>query len=231
MPLVKPSPLTWTLRLKSHRTTILLHVSPTTPWSDIKAELLRALQQTSSNESSPTLNGQPLPSSANDVLFARLIDPNRPEAGWTSLGPEDLDAAENNDDDEELGDIDDELFGGGKGKAKATSAARQKQKQAGFRDCPQGCGLRENAIVAFRFRGAAPAAPSASSAAVGLGVHKGAVDDEGYVDEDMDDGAQPSREWDVVLPQFEDVYGINELEPDDELATPRARKVADFAGI
>lgn len=218
MPLTNPTSQTWTLRLKSSRTTVLLHVSPTHSWTAIKTELLHALRLTNPDG---LLNGNTIPDSPEDVLLAKAIDANKLELGWTSLEPEDQD-----DNDEDMfGEDEEEPQGKGKGKAKAG-----RPKAGAFKECPQGAGLRDGAAVAFKFRGAKT---QSSTAATGLGLDEGFVDDEDNENSLQQTPRRPggaSSEWDVVLPQYEDVYGLGELEPDDELATPKPNKFADFGG-
>lgn len=205
MPITVPSPQTWTLRLKSNRTTVYLHVIPTTPFTAIKSELLHALYTTNPEG---LLDGNTIPSDPTEVLFAKPIDPANLEAGWTSLEAEDQESEL-----EELFDDEEEEVRGKKGKAKANQA----NKKNNWRDTPQGAGLTDSAAVAFRFRHAAPVE---RAPAVGLGL------DEGFVDEDEERKAQGP--WHVVLPQYEDVYGLGDLEPDDEIVTPKANKFKDF---
>lgn len=130
--------------------------------------------------------------------------------------------------DAEAENADEELFeeeGGdvkpkGKGKGRASLNGKA---SGGLTDCPRGAGLRDGAAVAFRFRGAAKTKGTAEKEA-GLGVDEGFVD----ADDNDEDGVDG---WDVVLPQYEDVYGIGELQPDDEIVTPKPNKFADFAAV
>ncbi|TID16091.1 hypothetical protein E2P81_ATG08950 [Venturia nashicola] len=75
----------WTLRLKHHKTTILLHVSPLTTPTSIKTSLLKAL-----NERLPSgnLNGYPIPKDASDIRLAKAVDPLELEQGWEELSPD-----------------------------------------------------------------------------------------------------------------------------------------------
>ncbi|KAE9991917.1 hypothetical protein EG327_010595 [Venturia inaequalis] len=79
------TPNPWTLRLKHHKTTILLHVSPFTTPNSIKTSLLKAL-----NERMPsgTLNGHPIPKDASDIRLAKAIDPLELEQGWEEITPD-----------------------------------------------------------------------------------------------------------------------------------------------
>ncbi|KAL2350818.1 hypothetical protein BJ546DRAFT_890890 [Cryomyces antarcticus] len=171
-----PTPLTWTIRLKQRTRTVLLHADPLQRIDTIKAELLRALKQTSKDG---MLYGLAIPEDASDVLLARPNDILDPQSGWTSL-------------DEDEGTKN----GKGKGKAKATApstAAGNKRKRgttAGALDCLQGLGLKDNAVLAFKFRQARE-------------DRGGDNDDEGLGLED--------EEWDVVIPSFEDQYGVENL--------------------
>lgn len=206
MPLVNPTSSTWTLRLKNNKTTIYIHVDRLTPFINIKEELLHALKATNR---SGLLHGNTIPDSPEDILFARAVDPNNLEAGWQSLEPEDQE-----EDVEALFDQEEEeaVKAKGKGKAKAASS------RGVFKECPAGAGLRDNAALAFRFRGSTPVEKGPR---VGLGL------DEGFVDED-EDKVPGYGVWDVELPKYEDVYGIGELQPDEEMLTPKANKFADF---
>lgn len=97
----------------------------------------------------------------------------------------------------------DEAAGKGKGKAKAKSAS--------YKDCPLGSGLRDGGIVAFKFRGAEGAKAEAEDIDEGVGL-----------DEDVKNG------FDVILPTFEDVYGLEGLVPDDQLGTPKASRHSEW---
>ncbi|KAI9653695.1 MAG: hypothetical protein M1831_005723 [Alyxoria varia] len=83
----KPTPLTWTIRFKNGKSTILLHVEPSQSLGSVKSELLNALRQRNPNGN---LNGAAIPEQANDVLLARQIDSANPDKGWTRLDEADL---------------------------------------------------------------------------------------------------------------------------------------------
>lgn len=179
MPIADPTPTTWSLRFKSHKTTIILFVDRMQTFHAIKTELLHALSETSADGQ---FNDIPIPSNPDDVLFAKPVDFNNPDAGWQSLEADAL-------------GIDDELFGdegNGKGKGKA------KAKGAEVKDCPLGVGLRDGCAVAFKFKGQKPRKKTPEPEA-----------DEGLGFEEDE-----PKEWDVILPQYEDVYGLENLEPD-----------------
>lgn len=133
----KPTPQTWTLRFKTHKTTLFLHIDKTQTFASIKTELLAALQETQVKPPhNGTLNGVPIPENADDILLARPVDFNDLEAGWESL--------------EDLGDEDiitDEVTPKAKGKGRSSVS-----NTGGFRECPLGAGLRDGCVVAFRFR-------------------------------------------------------------------------------
>ena len=90
----------------------------------------------------------------------------------------------------------------GKGKAKA--------KANSHRDCPLGAGLKDMCPVAFRFKDQ-KLAPKDEDEDEGLGL-----------EDDIE-----AAGWNVELPKFEDVYGLENLVPDDQLVTPKASKFAD----
>ncbi|OCL12804.1 hypothetical protein AOQ84DRAFT_352331 [Glonium stellatum] len=130
-----PSPLTWTLRLKHHKTTVLLHCDPLQTFQSIKTALLAAL-----NETNPTgtLNNRPLPSSPDEIILGRPVDLNNPERGF-SLGEW----------EKARGGLDaDESEGAGKGKGKRKSIAGEGM---GTKDCLKGAGLRDGVVLAFRW--------------------------------------------------------------------------------
>lgn len=258
MPLTHPSPTTWTLRLKSGKTTIFLYVEPLSSFTAIKTELLHVLRTTATPPAAPPVlfNGNPIPDTPDDVLLARPVDPENLHRGWLSIDRED-DSADGDDDDDD-NDIDDDIFGDKeagpatpKPKQKAVfpkpkpaaagplrsaatkqsasaSASSSKQKQEASKDCPLGAGLRDMSTLAFRFRDA-PLAPDPEPAAPGLGF------DEGYMDEEQHAMMEQNRNvgekgWGVVVPVFDDIYGVGELTvPDDELdLTPRAGRFAEY---
>lgn len=175
-----PTPQTWTLRLKSHRTTILLHIDPLQSFSSIKTTLHTALSETgiSASASSPPLR---LPASPSAIQLGRPIDPLDATRGFT------LGEWETPDSDDEVA-IEDEASSKGKGKGKAAKAAGLKGKKEGAadgaRDCPKGAGLKDGAVLAFRWDG--DGGP--------LGEGAGEHDEE--------------RMWGVTLASFEDAYGV-----------------------
>ena len=172
----KPTSSTWTIRFKHHRTTILLHIDPQQTFSTIRADLLKAISDTNPNG---TFNNQTIPRNPDNVLLARPIDPNDLTYGWELLQRSD-------------GDDDSGLSGKGKGKGKAGVSATggKARKENRFEDCPQGAGLKDGSVVAFKFKSTEDAGWQA-------------VDGEGE-DEDI---AIPTEEWDVVVPSMEETYG------------------------
>lgn len=132
-----PTPQTWTLRLKSHRTTVLLHTDPLSTFDTLKSKLYTALTETGLQltEHGPSIA---LPSSFSDIQLGRPLDPLDPSAGFTLGEWEDVE-----DDDVAIEDEADQ----GKGKGKAA------RKTASAKDCPKGAGLRDGAVLAFRWAG------------------------------------------------------------------------------
>ena len=189
MPSTHPNPKTWILRFKSHRTTILLHIDPLQTFSTIKAELLNALEQTHRDG---TLDGQPIPKNSDEILLAGPRDHND-----LSLGFESIESAIDEESDAVVG------AGKGKGKGKAAAASNASNSKAAvgrggkgqLKDCPQGVGLRDHGVVAFKFRRKEDEVMSSVES----------EDDEGIAvsREDM----QVEEDWDVVVPSFEETYG------------------------
>jgi len=200
MPVTDLSPDVWTIKFKNARTTVVLHVYQLQTLSSVKVELLHAL-----NSACPSgeLNGMTLPESPDDIELAKPRDFSNVESrAWQSI---ELDAQD---------DFDADLFGAGgditpKGKGKG----KAKAKGAGHKDSPLGAGLKDMCAVAFRFKGQKQLAiPVHDDVDEGLGLEDDVVPDA--------DG------WHVELPKFEDVYGLNDLVPDDQLTTPKANKFA-----
>lgn len=183
-----PNPKDWILRFKSNHTTVLLHVDPLQSFTSIKQEILKALAQT---HPEGVLNGYPIPQNANDVLLARPHDVNDLNQGFESIEPK-LSS---------LGSDSDAVVGAGKGKGKApvvnSKAASGRGSKAQWKDCPQGAGLRDHGIVAFKFRREEDEAlPSVEQDEDDDGIVVSKEDMRGLVEE-----------WDVVVPSFEETYG------------------------
>ena len=184
-PSIKPTSTTWTLRFKFARTTILLHVDPLQPLPSVRAELLKAVQQTFPSGS---MHGTTIPESESDIMLARPVDDADLELGWEALEVDDL----------ALGD---EESVKGKGKAKKNKIT----------DCPQGAGLRDGGVVAFKFR----------SQAGGEGEQVMEDSDEEEEKEDWESTGQTlvgepvAEKWNVVVPTMEETYRDEEGEEHD----------------
>ncbi|KAL8970794.1 MAG: hypothetical protein Q9183_001358 [Haloplaca sp. 2 TL-2023] len=98
------------------------------------------------------INGHQLPTNPEDISFGVPVDKNDPSQGWVDL---EIPALEDND--------------GKKGKAKDSILNKT----------PQGAGLKDGSLLAFRFRAA---------------------------DKDIDDDelTADNERWDVVMPSFEE---------------------------
>jgi hypothetical protein len=172
--MTNPSPQTWILRLKSRKTTVLLHVDPLHTFSTIKSNLYEALTETGLKdpESGETI---PLPESASDIQLGRPIDVNDAQQGF-QLGEWEYSAYESEEE-------------GGKGKGKGKAKAGKKSNGAAgsnVNDCPKGAGLKDGAVLAFRW--------------AGDGIWDGG--------EDADMDQDGSNMWGVQLASFEDAYGV-----------------------
>ncbi|KAK4894118.1 hypothetical protein LTR66_010501 [Elasticomyces elasticus] len=168
---IKPTPLTLTLRLKHHKTTILLHVDQLQSLASIKTELLHALRETNPDN---TFGGAEIPAEPKDVLLAKPVDQNDLSLGWTSLEPSAL----------TIPDTEDGLANGksksAKGKGKASKAGEQ---------TPASVGLRDGIALAFKFRG---------------------QDELNEQDEDEALQLDDEETWDVLVPTYDDTYGVGE---------------------
>lgn len=166
-----PGPMTWTLRLKSHKTTVLLHVNPLSTFSTIKSDLYAALEDTKFHFS--TGESISLPSSPSEIQLARPRNVNNPSQGFAlgewepSYGGAEL-----------SGENEEDITSRGKGKAPASKGKLQKDSEVDVKDCPKGAGLRDNAVLAFR-----------------------------WVGEGMWDGETEDAMWGVKIASFEDPYG------------------------
>lgn len=187
-----PSPITWTIRLKHHRTTIVLHANPLQTFTSIKSQLLSALRDT---QPDGKLEDKALPSSPSEIVLGRPVDMNDPNKGfvlgeWEQGGDlfEDEDGAEGSK---------------GKGKAVAKGKGRSKREEGeeeeegiassdSVKDCLKGAGFRDGAVFAFKW---------------------GEEAREDNEDEEMDAVlvGKGDSEWDVIIPSYEDAYGVENV--------------------
>jgi hypothetical protein len=135
-----PSPQTWTLRLKSRKTTVLLHVDPLDTFSTIKSNLYNALQETGLKDPD-TREPISLPDSPSDIQLARPVDVHDAQQGF-QLGEWERSVDESEEDG-----------GKGKGKAKASNKSGSGTTAGNMRDCPKGAGLKDGSVLAFRWAG------------------------------------------------------------------------------
>lgn len=121
-------------------------------------------------------------------MLAKPVDINDLEAGWESLEPKGVID----------GVFEDE--GAGKGKGKVSMVKNNKTAATGgknaLRDCPQGVGLRDGGVVAFKFR---------VQDAEKDGRVRGDVDGDAVID--IGEEEEENEKWDVVVPSLEETYG------------------------
>ncbi|KAI9784371.1 MAG: hypothetical protein M1816_000895 [Peltula sp. TS41687] len=165
LPDLKPTPGDWTLRLKQHKTTIFMSVTPTTEFPIIKRLLLYILTST---YPSGEFNGQNIPSNPEHVVLAVPKDPEDLRNGWL-----------------EVADPEQDTDGTLQGANRRRSGGRRS-----ILNNPQGVGLENGAVMAFKFRegGARRKRP-------------------GEVKEEEGEEEEEEEEWDVVFQSFEDEYG------------------------
>lgn len=180
---------TWTIRFRHHRTTVLLPIDQSQSIASVKSDLFAALQQTT-----PTgrlSDATPLPDSPDDILLAKPNDINDAEAGWTRLraekGGKETPVARS------------------KGKGKAGAAADGLEGET-----LKSLGIKDNALLAFKF---VSSSKEEAKKAKSKSVFGGSADDDADelagmdVDGEEDDGAT-AEQWDVVMPSWEDQYGV-----------------------
>jgi len=174
-----PSPQTWTLRLKALKTTVILHVDPLHTFDTIKTYLYDALQETDL-KNPETGESIPLPPSASDIQLGRPVNINDANEGF-QLGEWEYSIGEEEDEG-----------GKGKGKAKASGSANggAKAGTANVKQCPKGAGLKDGAVLAFRWPG------------------DGNWDGEDELDIDEGRPGKAGDMWGVKLASFEDAYGV-----------------------
>lgn len=161
MSTVNQSSQMWTLRLKYHKTTVLLHADPLQSVQRLKQDLidsLRAIKPTST-----FLNGRSLPSSASQIQLAKPCDILDPTSGWELLEESDDATLRANGPD-----------GKGKGKAKVKPNSSEFTLRS--------VGMKDNLALAFRW----------------------------WDKESVDSGLE-DEEWDVIIPTFEDIYGVENI--------------------
>lgn len=178
------SPQTWTLRLKAHKTTVLLHVDPLQTFSSIKDELYGALQETGIKHRD-TGEQISLPSSSSEIQLGRPINANDPSGGF-KLGEWEYLMSEEEEDN-----------GKGKGKSKAKAGKKANSSLDDLKACLKGAGLKDGAVLSFRW--------------IGDGIWEGDDQDMDFEDAIQKTSNEPDM-WSVQLASFEDTYGVeNEL--------------------
>lgn len=121
----------------------------------IKQDLLDALRKTGRTD----IDGVIIPSDASRITFGLPVDKNDFSKGWVKL---------------EIPET--EVDDGASGKKKVGG------KKSVLNASPQGAGLKDGAVLAFRF------------------LESGNEEDEGDLEED-------AGKWDVMIPSYEDEYG------------------------
>ncbi|OQO14301.1 hypothetical protein B0A48_01177 [Cryoendolithus antarcticus] len=119
---------TLTIRLKLHKTTLLLHTEPTSKLSTLPVRLLDTLHET---QSSGKLGSYAIPKDPEDVVLAIPRDPNDASLGWEEVGQPARTA-------------------NGNGKAKAQKSSRGQATSVG--QTVADAGIRDGMMLAFRFR-------------------------------------------------------------------------------
>lgn len=118
-------------------------------FTSIKAELLEAIKATGIHE----ISGYKLPENADDIVLGVPVDKNDLSYGWVDL---------------EIPEREDDVVNGSKSKGV--------KKNSVLNSSPQGAGLKDGAILAFRFT----------------------------TDGDQDESNIDGSDWDVIMPSYDD---------------------------
>jgi hypothetical protein len=173
---IEPTPITWTLRLKHQKKTVVLHVNPLQTFSSIKTTLLEVLHKTQKSDSFD----QPLPSSADEIEFGKPIDPKDLDQGFTLGEWEHAAALEV---DEETEDAPKAKGKKGRPSKSAVTTDESGVELAGTSNilqCPKAAGLKDGSVLVFRWG------------------KKGDEEDDIEMEEERE------RDWDVTIPSFDD---------------------------
>lgn len=82
MSFTQPTPVTWTLRFKRNKVTVVLHVDPMKQIDELKENLLNALRKT---EKDHKLEGKPLPEDFKQILLGKPISTRDLSKGWVDI--------------------------------------------------------------------------------------------------------------------------------------------------
>ncbi|EED16570.1 conserved hypothetical protein [Talaromyces stipitatus ATCC 10500] len=123
---MSPDPLSWTLRFKKHKTTVMLMLPAQASIQSTKEKLHSALRSRGLSQ----INGDPIPDDASQIEFGTPIDRNDLEKGWVRIDPK----VDENGDSE----------------TKKPSAGRP--KKGALTDSLQAANIRDGQAIAFRFR-------------------------------------------------------------------------------
>lgn len=134
--MVAAAPPTWTIRLKYHKTTVIVDAKPVESLEAVRSELLRALRETHKTNEIETAAGPiNIPTDASEIQIAKPNDIHDHSKGWARLRI---------DEEEEEWDMPDELGDMKNGnKRKRANEVVRTLKEAG---------LKDGAILAFRFK-------------------------------------------------------------------------------
>ncbi|KAF3399189.1 hypothetical protein DPV78_006590 [Talaromyces pinophilus] len=123
---MSPDPLSWTVRFKKHKTTVLLMLPAQESIQSTKEKLHSALKARGLTQ----INGDPIPEDPSEIEFGTPIDRNELEKGWIRL----------NVPVEENGDNATRKSGAGR------------PKKSSLTDSLQAADIRDGQAIAFRFR-------------------------------------------------------------------------------
>lgn len=181
----RPSPSTWTVRFKRHKTTVLLHADSQETIASIKQELLNALRETSSDG---ITEGTPLPDRPEEIYLARPRDINDHSAGWKRVA---------------------DCQGAGRGRGRAVPSKGKGKEKEGSSRPPKGVdaeslktlGFKDNAVLAFKFASEVESEGDAKK-------RKADAMEEDELTFEGEDEDDIQEHWDVMIPKWEDQYGV-----------------------
>lgn len=132
-------PPTWTLRLKYHKTTVVVDAKPQDHVDHVVSELHRALRETHRDGRLQTATGSvTIPTHAGEIQLAKPINTHDHTQGWTKIY-----AATEAEDGVDEGD-------------QTTNTAKRRRSNNDASQSLKDAGLKDGSVLAFRFANQLP---------------------------------------------------------------------------